>query len=65
MRPILPKLPILVDFRSEKIENRHMGDCRHMDMFSRTEFHPEIDSARLEIQKRPFKHSNWVEILPF
>ena len=29
----------------QKIENRHMGDCRNVDMFSRTEYHPEIDSA--------------------
>ena len=38
-----------IDFRGEKIENHHMGDYRHIDMFSRTECHPEIDSARLEI----------------
>ena len=44
-----PKWPILADFRGEKIENHHVGDCRHINMFSRTEWHPEIDSARLEI----------------
>ena len=43
----------------QKIENHHMGDCRHTDMFSRTEFHPEIDSAQLEIEKKPFKRPNW------
>ena len=32
----------------QKIENQHMGDCRHIDMFSRTECHQEIDSVRLE-----------------
>ena len=37
-----------IDFRVEKIENHHMGDYRHIDMFSRTECHPEIDSAQLE-----------------
>ena len=31
----------------QKIENHHMGDCTNVDMFSRTECHPEIDSARL------------------
>ena len=50
---------------SEKIENHHMGDYRHIDMFSRTECHPKIDSARLEIGKSPFKCSNWGEKLPF
>ena len=45
----------IIDFRGEKIENHHKGDYRHMDMFSRTEYHPEIDSARLEIDKSPFK----------
>ena len=29
----------------QKIENHHMGDCTNVDMFSRTECHPEIDSA--------------------
>ena len=42
-----------------------MGDYRHIDMFSRTECHPEIDSAPLEIEKSPFKRSNWGEKLPF
>ena len=56
---------MLADFWGEKIENHHMGDCRHIDMFSRTKSHPEIDSARLEIEKSAFKHSNWVENLPF
>ena len=32
---------------SQKIENHHMGDSRHVDMFSRTECNPEIDSVRL------------------
>jgi len=41
------------------------GDYKHIDMFSRTESHPEIDSARLEIEKSPSKCSNWVENLPF
>ena len=49
----------------QKIENHHMGDYRHMDMFSRTECDPEIDSAQLEIQKSPFKRSNWGEKLTF
>ena len=31
----------------QKIENHHMGHCRHVDMFFRTEYHPEIDPARL------------------
>ena len=38
----------IIDFRGEKIENHHMGDYRHIDMFSRMEFHQEIDSSRLE-----------------
>ena len=29
----------------QKIENHHMGDCINVDMFSRIESHPEIDSA--------------------
>ena len=44
----------IIDFGGEKIENQHMVDCIHIDMFSRTEFHPEIDFAQLEIQKSPF-----------
>ena len=60
-----PKWPILADFRAEKIENHHLGDCRHIDMFSRTECDPEIDSARLGDLKRPLKRSNWSEKLPF
>ena len=64
-RPILPKWPILADFRGEKIKNHHMGDYRHMDMFSRTECDPQIDSAQLEIQKSTFKRSNWGEKLTF
>ena len=28
----------------QKMENHHMGDCTYVDMFSRTEYHPEIDS---------------------
>ena len=55
----------IIDFRGEKIENQHMVDYIHIDMFSRTEFHPEIDSAQLEIEKKPFKRSNWGEKLPF
>ena len=55
----------IIDFRGEKIENHHMGDGRHMDMFSETESHLEIDSARLEIEKSPFKRSNWVQKLHF
>ena len=46
-----PKSPILADFRGEKIENHDMGDYRHIDMFSRTECHPEINSARSKILK--------------
>ena len=42
-----------------------MGDCRHIDMFSRKECHPEIDSGRLGDMKRPFKQSNWGEKLSF
>ena len=60
-----PKWPILADFRGGKIENHHMGDYRHMDMFSRTKCDPEIDSAQLEIQKSTFKRSNWGEKLTF
>ena len=55
----------IIDFRGEKIENHHMADYRHIAMFSRTESHPEIDCARLEIEKSPSKRSNWVENLPF
>ena len=29
----------------QKIENHHMGDCTNVDMLSRTECQPEIDSA--------------------
>ena len=29
----------------QKIENHYMGDCTNVDMFFRTECHPEIDSA--------------------
>ena len=60
-----PKWPILADFRGEKIENRDMGDYRHIDMCPRTETHLEIDSTWLEIEKSPFKRSNWVQKLPF
>ena len=42
-----------------------MGDYRHMDMFSRMEYGPEIDCAQLEIQKSTFKRSNWGETLIF
>ena len=42
-----------------------MGDYRHMDMFSRTKYDPEIDFAQLEIQKSTFKPSNWGEKLTF
>ena len=55
----------IIDFRGEKIENHHMGDYRHMDMFSRTKCDPEIDSAQLEIEKKTFKRWNWGEKLPF
>ena len=55
----------IIDFRGDKIENNHMGDYKHIDMFSRTECHPEIDSAPLEIEKIPFKRSHWGEKLPF
>ena len=54
-----------MDFRGEKIENHHMGDYRHMDMFSRTECDPQIDSTQIEIQKSKFKRSNWGKKLPF
>ena len=30
---------------SKKMENHHVGDCTNVDMFSRMECHPEIDSA--------------------
>ena len=63
--PFWPKLPILADFRGEKIKNQHMGAYRHINMFCRAECHPEIDSARLEIEKIPFKCSNWGEKFPF
>ena len=55
----------IIDFKGEKIGNHHMGNYRHIDMFSRTECHPEIDSARLEIEKSPSKRSNWGEKLIF
>ena len=55
----------IIHFRGEKIENNHMGDYRHIDMLSWTEFHPEIVSAHLEIEKKPFKRSNWGEKLTF
>ena len=42
-----------------------MGDCRHIDMFTRMESHPAIDSERLADLKSPFKRSNWDENLPF
>ena len=32
---------------AQKMENHHMGDSRHVDMFFRTECHPEINSVRL------------------
>ena len=54
-----------IDFGGQKIENHHMGDYRHIDMFSPTECHPEIDSASLEIEKSPFKCPNWDENVPF
>ena len=54
-----------MDFRGEKIENHHMGDYRHMDMFSRTESDRQIDSAQLEFQKSTFKRSYWGENLTF
>ena len=41
-----PQWPVSADFRGEKVENHHMGDYRHMDMYSWREGHPEIDSAR-------------------
>ena len=49
----------------QKIENDHMVDCSHVNLFSRTEFHPDIDSARLENHKRSFKNSKWGEKMPF
>ena len=55
----------IIDFRGEKIENHHMGDYRHMDMFFRTECHPQTDSARLQIEKITFKCSYWGEKLLF
>ena len=42
-----------------------MDDYRHMDMFSRTKYDPQIDSTQLEIQKNTFKRSNWGEKLTF
>ena len=38
-----------------------MGDYKHIDIFSRTEYHQEIDSTRLQNEKSPFKRSNWGE----
>ena len=55
----------IIEFRGEKIENHHMSDYRHMDMFSRTKYDPQIDSAQLEIRKSTFKRSNWGEKLTF
>ena len=42
-----------------------MGDQRHIDMFHRPAYDTEIDSDRLGDLKKPFKHSNWGEKLPF
>ena len=55
----------IIDFKGEKIENHHMGDCRHMGMFSRMKYDPQIDSAQLEIPKSTFKRSNFGEKLTF
>ena len=60
-----PNGPLEGAFEGEKIENHHIGDYRHIDMFSRTESHRKIDSARLENHKRSFKPSKWGEDLPF
>ena len=49
----------------QKIENHHMGHCRHIDMFYPTESHRQIDYAQLENYKMPFKRSKWGEKLPF
>ena len=54
-----------IDFRGEKIENHHMGDYRHIHMFSQTESHRKIDSAQLESHKTSFKPTKWGEKLPF
>ena len=54
-----------MDFRGEKIESHHVGDYKHIDMFSRTKSHPEIDPTRLENYKRPFKGSQRGEKLSF
>ena len=35
-----------IDFGGEKIENHHMGDYKHVDMFSGTKCHRQIDSAQ-------------------
>ena len=39
----------------QKIENHQLGDCTNDDMFSRTECHPEVGSARLENPFCPFR----------
>ena len=54
-----------IDFGGEHIENHHMRDYRHMDMFSQTEYDPQIDCAQLEIQKNTFKRSNVGKKLTF
>ena len=38
-----------------------MGDYKHIDIFSQTEYHQEIDSIRLQNEKSPFKRLNWGE----
>ena len=55
----------IIDSRGKKIQNHHMSDHRHIDMFSRTESHRKIDWARLENHKISFKPSEWGEKLSF
>ena len=38
----------ILDGRCEKGENHHIGNYEHIDIFSRTEHHSEIDFVRLE-----------------
>ena len=52
----------IIDFRGEKIGNHHMDDYKHIGMFSRTEYHPKIDSTPLGNWKGPCKRSKSGEI---
>ena len=48
----------IIDFKGEKTKNPHMGLYRHIDMFYKAEFDPEIDSDHLENYYRPINGEN-------